>query len=278
MGFWNKLFGKKNEKASANAPSHIDKYKRELNELNLKSASDLENLLKPLISPMTRMNVLPASALPENTQLESHFGGHPYFEAGESWPTTEKGKPLDFVFQVFNSKELELPETIALVQLFYDWEALPWDTGEDGWLVKIYPKVDQQKIEFISRPEELNQSPFCKIAFMPAQSLPNWEGIEVFKDEAVKLSCVLNEESPWNAYEDAVSNLIGEQDYQSQLGGYPRWVQGDETPLNAEGKPLKLLFQIDSEENANLMWGDMGSIYVFYQEETKSIEFTLQCY
>jgi uncharacterized protein YwqG len=33
---------------------------------------------------------------------------------------------------------------------------------------------------------------------------------------------------------------------------------------------MKLLFQIDSEDNAGLMWGDTGLIYVFYDEETKS--------
>ena len=278
MGFWNKLLGKKNEKASAKAASHIEKYKSELNELNLKSASDLENLIKPLIRQTTRLHLLPPSTLSENTQLESHFGGHPYFEMGESWPTTEKGKALDFVFQVFNSKELELPENIALVQLFYDWDELPWDTGEDGWLVKIYHKVDKQNIEFISRPEELVESPFCKIDFISDRSLPDWEGIDLFKAEAAKLSCVLNEESPWEAYENSVLGLIGKQDYQSQLGGYPKWVQGEATPLNIEGNPLKLLFQVDSEENANLMWGDLGSIYVFYEEETERIEFTLQCY
>lgn len=278
MGFWDKLFGEKSEKASARTASQFDRYRSELNDLNLRSVSDLETLLKPLIQQTTRLNVLPASELADNTQLDSHFGGNPYFEMGESWPTTEDDKPLDFVFQVFNSNELELPENIALVQFFYDWEVSPWDSEENGWLVKIYHKVDQHKIEFISRPEELTESPFCKIECIPTQSLPDWEGIDLYKNEALKLSCVLNDDSPWDIYENVVSGLIGKQDYQSQFGGYPKWIQGEATPFNAEGKPLKLLFQIDSEEKANLMWGDMGSIYVFYEEETERIEFTLQCY
>jgi uncharacterized protein YwqG len=41
---------------------------------------------------------------------------------------------------------------------------------------------------------------------------------------------------------------------------------------------MKLLFQIDSEDNAELMWGDVGLIYVFYDEATDKIEFTLQCH
>ena len=41
---------------------------------------------------------------------------------------------------------------------------------------------------------------------------------------------------------------------------------------------MKLLFQIDSEDNAGLMWGDVGLIYVFYDNETQKIEFILQCH
>jgi uncharacterized protein YwqG len=55
-------------------------------------------------------------------------------------------------------------------------------------------------------------------------------------------------------------------------------VQGESTPIDDEGNPMKLLFQIDSEDNAGLMWGDVGLIYVFYDKKTEKIEFTLQCH
>ena len=66
--------------------------------------------------------------------------------------------------------------------------------------------------------------------------------------------------------------------HSSQLGGYPKWVQGESTPKDKNGEPLKLLFQIDSEDNAGIMWGDVGLIYVFYDEELEKIEFILQCH
>lgn len=276
MSFWKKIFSGKIDKPKTE--SHFDKYRKELNELNLKSISDLENLVKPLIRQTTKLEIQPASRPPENSQLESHFGGHPYFEKGEEWPKGKNGKYLDFIFQVFNSPELELPKSIELVQFFYDWEEFPWDTNDNGWLVKTYKQVDREKAEFIAKPEEIEKSKFCKIEFKPTQTLPDWEGIDLFGNDAFKLSCVLNEDEPWDSYDQIVTKLIGEQDYQSQLGGYPKWVQGESTPKDNEGNPMKLLFQIDSEDNAGIMWGDVGLIYVFYDEKSERIEFNLQCH
>ncbi|MEL1241326.1 YwqG family protein [Flavobacterium flavipallidum] len=276
MNFFKKIFSSKIEKPKTE--SHFDKYRKELDELNLKSISDLENLVKPLIRQTTKLEIQPASRPPENSQFESHFGGQPYFEKGEQWPKSKNGKHLDFIFQVFNSPELELPKSIELVQFFYDWEDFPWDTSDNGWLVKTYKQVDKGKAEFVAKPEEIEKSKFCKIEFKPTQSLPDWEGIDLFGNDASKLSCVLNEDEPWDSYDQIVTKLIGEQDYQSQLGGYPKWVQGESTPIDNEGKPMKLLFQIDSEDNAGIMWGDVGLIYVFYDEKSKRIEFNLQCH
>lgn len=278
MSFWKKIFGNKSEANPDQTGAHFKEYKSELNDLNLKTISDLEHLVKPLIRPTTKLEILSASKPPENSQLESHFGGHPYFETGEQWPKSKSGKHLNFIFQVFNSPKLELPKSIGLVQFFYDWEQFPWDTPDDGWLVKIYNQVDPQNVAFIAKPQELEVSNFCNIKFKSVRSLPDWEGIDLHGHHASKLSCILNEDEPWAGYDQMVSKLIGAQDYQSQLGGYPKWVQGESTPNDKDGNPMKLLFQIDSDDNAGLMWGDVGLIYVFYDEKTENIEFALQCH
>lgn len=108
--------------------------------------------------------------------------------------------------------------------------------------------------------------------------MPDWEGIDLYEKNALRISSLLNLENDWDGYEKVVQKLIGGQDFQSQLGGYPRWVQGESTPVLNNGENMKLLFQIDSEENAELMWGDVGLVYVFYDEQTKRVEFTLQCH
>ncbi|AXT54652.1 DUF1963 domain-containing protein [Aquimarina sp. AD1] len=278
MSFWKKIFGKTNENSNNKTESHFDKYRRELNELNLKSTSDLENLVKPLIRQATKLEISPASRPPENSQMNSHFGGNPYFEKGEKWPVTKKGKSLDFIFQVFNKPESQLPDNIELIQFYYDWDEFPWDTSDDGWLVKVYKKIDPKNTEFIVKPIDLEKPKYCEIIFEPSNSLPDWEGISEYDYNAQKLSCILNEDQPWDNYGKIVEKLVGEQNYQSQLGGYPKWIQGESTPKDKNGNNMKLLFQIDSEENANLMWGDSGLIYVFYDHESERIDFNLQCY
>lgn len=258
--------------------SHFDNYRQELNIDNLTSFGDLEKLVIPLIRETTKIEVKQPSQPLENSQLKSHFGGQPYFETGEEWPKSKKGQNLDFIFQIYNNGANNLPNGIKLLQFFYDWEEFPWDTENDGWFVKIYESLNEERIIKINKPAELEVSYYCEVTFKALQSLPDWEGIDRYSDKASKLSCVLDENEPWDNYQKVVEKLIGEQDYQSQLGGYPNWVQGESTPNKSNGEPMKLLFQIDSEENAGLMWGDVGLIYVFYDESNKRIEFTLQCH
>ncbi|WP_345052947.1 DUF1963 domain-containing protein, partial [Hymenobacter glaciei] len=62
------------------------------------------------------------------------------------------------------------------------------------------------------------------------------------------------------------------------LGGYPCWLQGADNPVDAAGQTLPLLFQLDSEEKAGIMWGDTGLVYVFYDPQRPGhFTFDLQC-
>lgn len=245
-----------------------------------KSASfdRLDALLKPLIRSATTIEVNPPSEPPEHSQLISHFGGQPYFETNESWPQMKNGRPLDFIFQVYNNGDLVLPADIKLIQFYYDWEEFPWETGSDGWLVKIYNALNTGQIIKINKPSELGISKYCEMNFKPLRSLPDWEGIDIYSPEAVNLCITINADEPWESYDEAVKKLTGEPGFRSQLGGYPKWVQGESTPGKNNGGYMKLLFQIDSENNAGLMWGDVGLVYAFYNDETKHVEFTLQCH
>lgn len=258
--------------------SHSDETRKLLNDLSLKSIDDLEKLVLPIIRPATKIVVKEPSRPPENTQLLSHFGGQPYFEEGEEWVKSKNGKYMQFIFQIFNTTELEVAKSIKLIQFYYDWDEFPWDTDNDGWYVRIYKELHTDKLKTIEKPINLDSSKYCEIEFKAIKSLPDWEGIDLYEPKASNLSSILDEEEPWECYQKTVEKLIEAQDYQSQLGGYPKWVQGESTPKNIKGEYMKLLFQIDSEDNAELMWGDVGLIYVFYDEATDKIEFTLQCH
>lgn len=259
--------------------SNFERYKKELSKENLTSIDDLEKLVTPFIRTATKIEVAKPYDLPGDPQLSSHFGGQPYFEFGEAWPKAKNGNHLNFIFQIWNNGKINLPANIKLVQFFYDWEESPWDTKDDGWFVKIYEAIDVTKRITIDKPKELNTSNFREMIFKTVRSLPDWEGIDLHCEKALKLSCVLDEDEPWSSYQNIVEKILdGGQEYQSQIGGYPKWVQGESTPKKTNGEPMNLLFQIDSEENAGLMWGDCGLVYVFYDEADKQIAFELQCH
>jgi uncharacterized protein YwqG len=138
----------------------FDKYRKELDKLNLKTSEDLENLVKPLIKEATKINLKKTSKALENSHLVSHFCGQPYFEKGEKWPTAKNGNKLEFVFQIFNEDGLELPKNIKLIQFYYDFDENPWDNEDDGWLVKIYENLNPQNIAFIENQGSRSNSVF----------------------------------------------------------------------------------------------------------------------
>lgn len=238
--------------------------------------AELDRLLASVARDCTVFRAEPSSDPPADSQLESHFGGQPYFESGERWPTAQDGTPLDFVFQVFNSTELQLPPEIELVQFYFSWDLLPFETEEDGWLVKLYHRLDRDRVEPIERPAELDEPRFCAMTFEAATSLPDWEGIDLYADVDA-LTSAITPDDPWTAFQQSRERVLGaEPDVYSQLGGYPMWIQAESTPSNAADSPLRLLFQIDSDPNAGLTWGDVGLAYVFLDPDTGEIHFELQ--
>lgn len=257
--------------------SQFDQYRSELQQLGLTTREDLVNLVKPLIRTSTKMITGKAMRPPAHSQQLSHFGGQPYFEKGESWPEMPNGRPMDFIFQVVNTGQQGLPEDIKVLQFYYDWHAGPWSTGDGGWLVKTYEAVNPDKQLLIERPANLGRAKYCDITFKQIQVLPDWDGIDDVSPEASKLSCTLDENEPWTPYQEVTKELGAEPDFQSLIGGYPKWLQGNDGPVDDDNQALPLLFQVDSDVNADITWSDQGLVYVFYNPARKGeYKFILQ--
>lgn len=239
---------------------------------------EIENMLFTLIRSTTVLKLSDATRLHPDSAVRSHFGGMPYFEEGMTWPETESGHPLRFVFQLFANDNTELPRGVKLIQFFYDEEEYPSCTDESGWLVKIYNELNFAKQVVLARPNLLDETPYCEILIESGLSLPDFEAIESYRPQIKELLNRFSVTEPWEVYEQVCEKLTGSSYYQSQLGGYPRWVQSESTPLNSKGKKAQLLFQIDSEDNADIMWGDAGLVYVFYDEADNKVWFELQCH
>jgi len=274
--------------------AYLKKSKRILDELNLRTIEDLENLMRPSVKDATKLIIKRKETEPQDSHLRSHFGGQPYFEKGEKWPSIKEGDQFELIFQIFNTGtsnevsrgNINLPENIKLLQFYYDYENSPISYSaytEDykrigykygnGWLVKIYETTNTADSIIIKRPEWCVTDMYCEIEYEPIKSLPDNE----WYDETVEMLCEkLNGESKkknFDSYNFIAEKLNCEQDFCSQLGGYPVWVQGDATP---DDKDYQLLFQIDSEDEAGLHWVDCGMVYVFYNPKTKDIIFEIQ--
>jgi uncharacterized protein YwqG len=232
----------------------------------------------------------------------SHFGGAPGLPRDVVWPE-RNGRRLAFLARISLAEVQSalpidwLPESGALL-FFYDLKEMPWgfdpkDRG--GWAVLHVSDAQ----DFDVTPTTDDQVPFRHIAFRQIASLPSTERACV---EALRFT---DEEA--DAYielgEDALSGETGHQ-----VSGFPGPVQGDcmelECQLASNGlycgdstgyddpragamtpgaADWKLLFQIDSDDDLGLMWGDCGRIYFWVrQEEARRGEFgnawlVLQC-
>jgi uncharacterized protein YwqG len=228
---------------------------------------DLRNLIKPLIKNATKL-ILKQRPLEtaKDLHLKSHFIGQPYFEKGEKWPTTKDGIKLNFVFQIFNDGAIALPENIKLLQFYcvgYYEDDFSYDTDSDRWLVKIYENLHKENAIIIDNPDD--HTHYCEIEYKLIKSIPDDNDMDDYC-KILKLSCVVDYNTPWD-------DLVGERGFFSQLGGYPQWIQDREIMVN---DTVTLLFQLDSEDDAGLMWVDAGMVYVFYDTKNKTIKIIMQ--
>ena len=256
------------------------RYRKELSRLNLSTIEDLENLVKPAIKDTTKLIIKRQKKEPEDSYLRSHFGGQPYFEKGEKWPSTKEEDQFELIFQIFNTGNINLPENIKLIQFYYDYENSPISyrtyTDDyiylghkhgDGWFIKIYEALNTSNSCTLEKPDWCDTDLYCEIEYEAIKTLPYWNDY----DKTVEmLSYMLDGDE---SYETVAEKLSCNQEFCSQLGGYPHWLQGDGTP---DDKDFQLLFQLDSEDEAGLHWVDCGLVYVFYNPKTKETYFEIQ--
>jgi hypothetical protein len=102
--------------------------------------------------------------------------------------------------------------------------------------------------------------------FFPPKVIVGWEPLDDYPDpdEAETLGVELSDEEADDIYESGYP-LAGDK-----LAGYPMWVQGIEYPnCPLCGGQMRLLFQIDSEDNLPYMFGDVGCAHLTQCREHK---------
>lgn len=284
MGFFKKLFGSERGDGGVKPVSPSEQEIREAPE-DGEPGDRLQRVLLPFLREGTRLELQRASRpLPLTA---SKFGGTPFGIQSDTWPVCEEcSRPLSFICQV------DLRQTVLagsfpfdLFQFFHCRPCYPWgdeDEGKQQWLIRTYVAPESLEAAALSVPDDPHALPECQVLLRPSRFLPDWLAAENLCPEAIEIATTIEPHGdPIGVYERAALKIIGEthktektQREMSRIGGYPDSIQGDVLET-----PAMFLAQIGSEEAADLMWGDAGSVYLFVCDTSPCrFELTKQCY
>jgi uncharacterized protein YwqG len=265
----------------------------------------VENIKESLL---IRTHPLPEDQIPLG---ETKIGGKPDLPSHFGWPVWHN-TPLSFIAQINLGK---LPEYDFLnilpnggvMSFFYSagqetWGFDPKDKG--SWQVLHLNDNHLQRRDYpIDLPDE-GKYESCMVEFQHSITIP---ALESPYFDFVYRKSNLEEIDQYLTLEEKVNEFLNEGDSINRLLGHPDQQQNDmqtecqlvshdlycgdrsgyEDPKAYILKPgaieWELLLQIASDENAKMMWGDVGSIYFWIQRKdllNKNFEATwliLQC-
>lgn len=216
-----------------------------------------------------------AGAARATTHWESKVGGQPYLPNGQAVPTAPDGRELFFLAQLNFAEMPQLAPfpTEGILQFYIyddDLYGMDFDDGEnpDTFRVLWFPKPasDESTLQ------------------AAAAGLRDYDLLPHHPDESYPLRFELAEEvAPatdyhfWQRFGPGFFQQFGEQEWDitdqfnrvvrsqgHKIGGYAYFTQDD--PRRPED-PMLLLFQLDSDETMDLMWGDMGVGHFFIREK-----------
>src|SRR5262245_35977157 len=190
---------------------------------------------------------------------ESHFGGTPYAEAGETWPTRgDEKRPYDFVCQI-NLRDCPHRPAIPadLITVWLCWGAIEETDIETACVVRGYQKPSPSRAVSLARPAALDDSDFkvtpCSVRTEDVLTYPYvWERHPAIVAAASKFK------KPEAAYADSWKRIGWYGEFFSRVGGYPSWVHDN----TLEHDDYVFVAQIAYEPDANNCIGDAAPIYI----------------
>ncbi|MBL7774465.1 MAG: DUF1963 domain-containing protein [Saprospiraceae bacterium] len=215
-----------------------------------------------------------AQAARPTTWWESKVGGLPYLPKGTPYPTAPDGRPLFFLAQLnfADMPRLEpFPEQGILQFYIYDDDlyGMDFDDGEnpDTFRVLFFPNPSEYAGELQADFPEFTD--YDLLPHHPEKSHP-------LRFELTEELAPPTDYRFWQQFGAGFFQQFGEQEWEVQnetvrtlrsqghkIGGYAYFTQDD--PRRPDD-PMLLLFQLDSDELMDLMWGDMGVGHFFIRE------------
>lgn len=223
-------------------------------------------------------------------QTACRLGGAPRLPESIDWPQ-RKGRPLAFVAELDLAaiRAVDGPEWLpasGFLHLFYDAEDQPWGfdpADRDGWKIILSDDVVETAMQ---TPSALS----ADAVFAPVR-LKGRSAMTYPTTERLDLSPEVGRTFAFEPVQALLDSDLGIGP-RHQVGGYPAPIQGDGMELESQlasngifmGGPAsysddriaaleagaadwRLLLQIDSDEEAGMMWGDVGILYVWVREQ-----------
>jgi uncharacterized protein YwqG len=260
-------------------------------------AEGLEGLARSSVRLRTELDDA-AAAGPGSSRL----GGHPDLPEGFVWPAYE-GEPQSFVAQI-NLAEISafdrdgmLPAE-GLLSFFYDSEQRVWgfDPKETGaWAVHYFPDIEALApaptsagidpiFGALGLREPTPAEPFVGVGLRASteRTWPPWESsaigaLGLTRDESFEYAGIFDDEEedlPVHRLLGHPDPVQGDMQLECQLVSHGRYCgdgsgyTGEEAARLAPGAVgWHLLLQIDSDDDANMMWGDAGRIYYWMHRD-----------
>lgn len=251
-------------------------------------AAPLAALVRPCVHLLSR-----ASDDAEVPVGATKVGGAPDLPDDAAWPEWN-GAPLAFLAQVDLRAVVGMPGAevlpgAGLLSFFYDAEQSTWgfDPADRGSWRVLYAPADAplRRRHFPAALPDDGRYGACAVEARAASSLPSWDEpvVEalVIDDDAQDAFFGLTPIEPYAGHRGAVHQLLGwpdpiqsaEMGLECQLASHGIYVGGPEgyaDPRAAELRPgaaeWRLLLQMDSDEDAGVMWGDAGRLYFWIRE------------
>ena len=216
-----------------------------------------------------------AQAARQTTWWESKVGGLPYLPKGSPYPTAPDGRDLYFLAQLnfADMPRLEPFPERGILQFYIgddDLYGMDFDDGEkpDTFRLLYFPEpvteVSALQTKFF------DNSDYDLLPHHPEQSYP------LIFELGEELASATDYRF-WQTFGAGFFQQFGDKEWDLQdeygrahrsqghkVGGYAYFTQDD--PRRPED-PMVLLFQLDSDELMDLMWGDMGVGHFFIREK-----------
>ncbi len=232
----------------------------------------------------------------------SKFGGMPYWNPAESYPTNEAGKPCVLLAQ-FDCQQLPPLEgfpRIGLLQFFVSDDGsygLDFDNqmSQKNWRVVYHPVVDasitQAMVAELHLPttcgEEDLELPLAGEFQLDFELVDTWLGPcshDDFQQELQKAIVATGLPPPpegtsiYDMFCEGVYNQMADWTEGHWLGGYPYFTQDDPRFSRSEyAACTSLLFQMDSSED--ILWGDAGvGNFLVAPEDLQRLDFSRVLY